>query len=421
MTELSERELQRHLGKMRLQSPYDMYELWQGCGPELVEEKFVEMTHRYHPDHFASNPGSKRLAQEIFMLIVQARGTLRRQEKRQTVPPPVTAQEQASRDEGFRRLASRPRIPNPRSKSLDALSQASEAYESLQQDSAPSAIPVAPTPSRNATSEPEDSEAARQARLLALQNKRRPNRLARFRTNPGSSAGDTLSQPSDVNMSEAERQQRLQALARKRPGAPTHFVEAMRQSSVASSTSDVISAASDDVLHASSSPSSLPTSGIRPESHTTLSVEMLQDLSAREAFNYGYREYKLQRYENALEALKHAYELEPDNGLYTTFYGYTLFQVAPGELPSAEKLLRKAVDLGDSQSLPDAHLFLGLVLKRRGGKRMNEAMRHFQTAFELNPASHEAERELRLHETRMKKKQQDAQEQRSFFGKLFKK
>ncbi len=52
---------------------------------------------------------------------------------------------------------------------------------------------------------------------------------------------------------------------------------------------------------------------------------------------------------------------------------------------------------------------------------MNEAMRHFQTAFELNPTSREAEREIRLHEVRMKKKQESADDSRGFFKRLFKK
>ncbi|MFU8806185.1 MAG: hypothetical protein ACNA8W_20405, partial [Bradymonadaceae bacterium] len=55
---------------------------------------------------------------------------------------------------------------------------------------------------------------------------------------------------------------------------------------------------------------------------------------------------------------------------------------------------------GHRQALPDAHLFMGYLLKVKG--REKPSFRHFEMALSLNPTSVGAKREIRLYEMRHK-------------------
>ena len=120
---------------------------------------------------------------------------------------------------------------------------------------------------------------------------------------------------------------------------------------------------------------------------------------AREAFNRAFQAFKKQFYIQSLPMFQEAYLAEPTNGLYMTFYAYTLFLTDANRKDEAERLLRQAIESADRQALPDAHLFLGYVL-RTMPERAAKALKHFELALELNPHSHEAKRALRLEQRR---------------------
>lgn len=121
---------------------------------------------------------------------------------------------------------------------------------------------------------------------------------------------------------------------------------------------------------------------------------------ARDAFNKAFHAFKKQFYAQALPLFEEAHLLEPQDGLYTTFYAYTLFLTDASRKEEVERLLRDVIASNkDVAVLPDAHLFLGYVL-RTIPERAAKAFKHFQLAAELNPHSHEAKRALRLEQRR---------------------
>lgn len=126
---------------------------------------------------------------------------------------------------------------------------------------------------------------------------------------------------------------------------------------------------------------------------------------AKDAFDKGFHALKEGRKRDALEHFTKAHQLEPEDGSYLTFYGYTKFLNDPAAAPEAEELLRTALQTGNRQSAPDACLFLGHVLKGLG--REEEALGFYRRALRLNPTSHEAEREIRLAEKRSGRKDSD--------------
>ncbi|MBA2664636.1 MAG: tetratricopeptide repeat protein [Bradymonadaceae bacterium] len=139
--------------------------------------------------------------------------------------------------------------------------------------------------------------------------------------------------------------------------------------------------------------------------------------SAKDYFNEGFKRFRHNQFPEALEAFEQALELEKNNGLYMTFYGYLLFLVDPERRDQSEELLRAAVKSGHRQALPDAHLFLGQILKLKG--KIEHAHKHFELALALNPGSIEAKRELRLAE--MRQKDNGGGDKPGFLKNLFKK
>lgn len=101
-----------------------------------------------------------------------------------------------------------------------------------------------------------------------------------------------------------------------------------------------------------------------------------------------------------------------------TFLAYCLFQVDPDQIKRSKQLLMEAIKTENRQALPDAHLFLGKILKVQG--KEDRAYRHFKKALELNPGARDAQREIRLYEKR-KGIDSGSNEDSGFFKKLFKK
>jgi tetratricopeptide (TPR) repeat protein len=420
-------ELERRYEKMRRARAHDVFELWEGCGRDLVNERFYELVKEYHPDNYAGDSmRARELAQEIFLLVRSARTKLLKVEREQTRESPGS-----DRQDAMERLKRRAGGLNM--DGLDALSQASEAYEAMssaQQETLASSRSLepprvevnrsseisrpgetgaqlsAPSSSPRGLSESSMSSAERRQALEALASKRsrRPLRRAQI-TRP--SVGE------ESSMSAEDRAAKLAALASKRPKAPFELSQASAVSLAAESSSS---------LAGTSSPSVLPTAGYRPDDVT--STNTMSKLTPKEAFRRGYQDFKLERYDSALNALAFAHDGEPENGLFMTYYAYALFKAdANANKAEAEKLLRAAIKTGDRQALPDAHLFLGLVLISNPNKT-REAQKHFRATLQLNPSSHEAQRQIRLYEMRKRNKAEAAEEQSdggSLFKKLFKK
>lgn len=402
-------EVARHLRRLhqelKAQNHYQIFDLWEGCGRELVQQTFYKLVKVHHPDSYGGNLTDevKRLAQENFLMVKDAYAKLRMAEGEQTVAQrPSSPQElriSSSQLPGLDRELSGPISMPPRSSVPDVTPAPTRTptrqpittapLHSLNHDrptTAPVQAPAQPTPSRptmttaplhskpDSTTEELDERAQALERLRA--STRRPlqaygidspmsDAIEAFaeRSNPRISAPTPQASPTQ------DRKALLEQIASKRPTPPP--VQNTQQASRAHMATPA---------------------PVRSGTRTPAD-------EAKEAFNEGYQEYKLKRLNKALPLFKKALELEPTNGLYMTFYGQTLFKEEPDQRDKAEKLLRDAVITKHRQALPDAHLFLGLLLKTKPGGT-DEAIRHFRNALYLNPASHEAEREIRLWERR---------------------
>jgi TPR repeat protein len=317
----TEQELRETVDAFQRATPYEIFDLWEGCGHEAVRRRFYKLVKQHHPDSYGGNISSeaKSLAQKVFIEIKKAKTLLDEQEDEQTVPPP---------------------------EERDGAKTSAEADETVRVD-----------------------------------------------TSPG---GDEQGHPGEHPDEDAyrERRERIDRLRRKTQTATP------APSSRGNSTIDDLKNRSSMGGGASSGASGL---GLT-ESSVTGSKEASEldppesDDEAKEYFNQGYRAFKQNNEEKALHYFRLAHDYDPDSGRYKTFYAYLLFLNEPDRRDEARQMLESAIRLEDRQTLPDAHLFLGRILRVKGLPK--RAKKHFQRALDLNPASVEAKRELRLFEMR---------------------
>ncbi len=66
-----EAELFAQLGSMRDATAYENFEIWEGCGRDVVRNRFYQLVKEYHPDVYGGNILSRgeTLAQKIFIFI----------------------------------------------------------------------------------------------------------------------------------------------------------------------------------------------------------------------------------------------------------------------------------------------------------------------------------------------------------------
>lgn len=379
-----EKELRLYLDQINRMSPHQVFGIWEGCGREVVKETFYRMVKEHHPDVYGGNVsgGVKSLAQKIFMNIRKQYAELMKVEQDQTVPPP----DQDSPD-----------------------NQASDP------------TPLT-TPHPEATRAEEVQRAKEQEQTL---NRRRhitsPIGMGREPTNPHP-APTTLLDPNSPSQTSSSAPTQNSHLAS--PRRTTSSVGIPQRRSSSPGLGDVGSDSQWrreqlERLERKTSRSRRPT----PISKRTDTIPPPSD-PAQLHFNRGYKHFKQRQFDKALPLFNEALQLEKDNGLYMTLYAYTLFQTDPTQKNEASELLTKAIETGHRQALPDAHLFLGQILKLSGEQKL--AYDHFKRAFELNPASQEAEREVRLYERRQAKPQKTRSSgtgsaAEGFFKKLFKK
>lgn len=343
-----ERELADFLARIERSTPYEIFDVWEGCGRELIQNKFYDLVKSHHPDVYGGNISGdvKRLAQEIFIAIKDAYQALLKVEREQTVPDP--AQPSALGDEPS--FAARPATRHQRQVERPNSSEDTGADDAR---------------ARARQSQIDRLRAKRSATPIGLA--REPSApLTRRQTLPGMPVPHPPSAPS--------KKDRLAKIAR---------------------------------IRSRSNPGMSSTTGqLDPEE------------TAQKAFNEGYTAWREnENIKLAAERFATAYNLQPNNAKYMTFYGYFLFLRDPNMREDAQRILEKAIELKDRQSLPDAYLFMGHLLKVQ--EKHREALKAYQHALKLNPVSRDAQREIRLYERRNKSAAQE--DSASFFRNLFKK
>ncbi len=369
-------ELSLLRGKLRAQSPHEIFGVWEGCGKKVVRDRFYVLVKEHHPDVYGGNTTGevKEIAQDIFILVKKAYQDLLGIEGEQTVPPPAGAG--ASNDTRSERKST-------------------------------------PAP------------------------KHEPNRQApgRQRLDTPRYAGPSKSEPEDDSQEEVDVKEKLAMLSgfRKKQSARRRLrtyggnSEASEESSAADSLVETSSAGANAASAAESTPEPEPEPVDERQAKLDKLLKRAQKVGhpdaptpSKEFFGKGYGHYREGRKREAFAAFKRAYELDSSDPATMIFYAYTKFMLDPSLIEETEAMLRDALSKGNKQAAPDGFLFLGHVLKAKG--EAEEAYKMFKRAHQLNPASRDAEREVRLAEKRGagKKKASEPEDQGLFKG-LFKK
>lgn len=365
-----EHELQGMWMHMRSVDRYELFGAWKGCGRKVIQDRFYLMVKEHHPDVYGGNVSEnvKELAQNIFIYVKDTYQQLIQIEKDQKV------------------AASSEPSANP------FLRRATTATNTQ-------AIGHTQTPGRQPHSTPIAQDAGR--------------------TRSRSVVGVEPEKPKEEELSREEVQARMQRLS------------AFRQRQQHRAHREALSADSEAELSEPSSIDSLEMEISEPEvdpeaERQARLLELKRKASkvnhpnvqnpAKEAFNEGYRAYRSEHFADAFKHFAMAYQINPDDGMHQTFYGYLLFRQFPEKHAEAEEILKVAMNSGHKQAMPDALLFMGHLLKARG--ETDKALKHYERCLKLNPGCVEAERELRLSKIRNERK---SSEPGSFMKNLFKK
>ncbi|UCD84573.1 MAG: DnaJ domain-containing protein [Deltaproteobacteria bacterium] len=149
----------------------------------------------------------------------------------------------------------------------------------------------------------------------------------------------------------------------------------------------------------------------KTEEETSREVDKI--VNAEIQFQKGEVLLRKKDYDGALGAFKQAIDLNPKEGEYYVYLGWTMFKkTPPGQklgVNEAEEYIMKGLSM--NPRIHDAYIFLGNIFKLDG--RETEAENQFKKALEYNPNSTEALRELRLINMRREKS-------KGVFKKIFK-
>lgn len=367
-----ERRLRQINEQFKAKNPYEIFDLWPGCGRTLVQTRFYDLVKIHHPDSYGGNLSEsiRQLAQENFIRVKDAYALLRGMESEQTQP-------------------NRPALDDELESEKQAKPQPAAGQSTPTQKRQPSRSeqPTRPVPNHRDHASVQDRAAAL-ARLRST--KRAPSSYGLELDSEVIQPVTTSQRPQRTQQStnanqDVDRKALLAKLASKRKAPPP------KTAPRATTMPGVPIAAADAVVSEAN--------------------------EVKSWFADGYQLFKSGQNIRAYELLKKAFEAQPDNAIYRTVYGRVLFLVKPENINEAEEILREAVRMKDRQTLPDAHLYLGLLLKTKPNG-MKEAIRHFRNAVHLNPSSHEAQREVRLYEMRHG---EEEEQDDGFLKKLFKK
>lgn len=135
-------------------------------------------------------------------------------------------------------------------------------------------------------------------------------------------------------------------------------------------------------------------------------------MNAEIQFQKGKTSLSRKDYRSAREAFEWTVKLNPDEGEYKSFLGWTLFNLSPkdaAEVKKAKELIEEGIAANPKQDM--AYYFLGVIHRVEG--RWDEAESCFNKAIHKNPNIPEAMSELRF--IQMKKQK----EGKGFFKKIF--
>jgi len=374
-TEEREAELRKTFDRIADANAYEVFDLWEGCGEQHVRDRYFELVKRHHPDSHGGNISdeAKELAEKIFIRLKQSYSELLELEDEQSVSRDEAVESDTTGETGLDESLSSP--------SVTALGegQAGEAEAGAEDTESDPSLEMGPTTEEMAA--PAASKRPSTDNLSADENEARmrygrPDDEAES-SDPGRAQNETVERRTEQLQELRNRLERKSS----RSGRQTPVDPDVRERKLASleGSSDGREPPGDD-----SDPNELEP----PRSEE----------SAQEYFNLGYRAFKNEDEARAHRLFELAHEFDTSNPLWKTFYAYTLFLRDSQQRDDARELLREVVESDDKQAKPDAHLFLGRILKVRN--EHDRAKRHFERAVELNPNSVEAKRELRVYEMR---------------------
>jgi tetratricopeptide (TPR) repeat protein len=412
-----EYELSKRHEKFAASTPYEIFEVWEGCGRDTVQMRYYELVKTHHPDRYGGNMTSKlkKLSQSIFLYVQDAYQTLSSLEDGpQRVGPP-----NEERAKALASLSSAPKTPPhtptiPKPDPQAKVTQSSQYRRMRRSDvnnrlSNKSIFEAVTISERDASTLEEDSlpEEERRAKLAKLA------RTARSKTTRPPIVQVLAHQGSleeDSSLSLQERRDKLAALTTRQKPVLDAFSSERTPSKPGLSFDSVPLA---DIA------SSGNIRGL--SSHDAMRQASVS--AHQEDFSKGVAELREARYRNAFELVERAYKAKPDEMRYKTYFAYLLFMVDVSKKDEAEAMLKDILELKNKQTAPDAHLFIGYIYKASDKDRdQQRAFSHFKKALALNPSNHEAAREVRLHEMRNKQEAPRLHEDvGGFFKKLFKK
>src|SRR3990170_2172989 len=134
-------------------------------------------------------------------------------------------------------------------------------------------------------------------------------------------------------------------------------------------------------------------------------------MSAELQFQKGKIALTRKDYKGAKDAFEWALKLNPDEGEYKAYLGWTLFNLSPkdrDEMRRAKEIIQEALSSNPNQDR--AYYFLGVIYRVEG--KLDDAENSFKKAIKRNPNIPEAMSELRLIQMRKK-------EDKGFFRKIF--
>jgi len=125
-------------------------------------------------------------------------------------------------------------------------------------------------------------------------------------------------------------------------------------------------------------------------------------MNAEMQFQKGKMALSKKNYNAAKEAFDWAIKLNPDEGEYKAYLGWSIFNISPkdaAEVEKAKEIIEEAVSSNPNQD--KAYYFLGVIYKMEG--RIRDAETAFRKAVQKNPNIPEALSELRLIQMRKQK------------------
>ena len=404
-------ELSQQHEAFKKSTPYQIFDLWEGCGKKHVQARYYELVKTHHPDRYGGNTSSKlkKLTQAIFLQIQDAYQTLSiAEDGPQTAEPPD--KERTLRLDQITRNRSRS-SGQGESIQYKRMRKTGE-YEYKAQKDVFEAVTIS---ERDASTLEEDSlpEEERRAKLAKLARTARSKTVRPPITQILAHHG-APSLEEDSALSIDERREKLAQLnsRAKQPSVPFQTTERTpsRPSGLQTDSVPLADSASSGTIRGLAS---------------NIARQQAQIPKHKQDFTTGVNELRESRYKRAAEFIKAAYAADPTNNLYKTYHAYLMFMLDGDKKAQAEAMLKEIIKANDRLAAPDAYLFLGHVTKAGGSDKDHQrAYQYFQKALELNPTNHEAEREVRLHEMRQKPESSGGLAQAdvgSFFKRLFKK